>query len=73
MKQIKNIPKDKWLHFGVCAIAAILEPWLGVGLAIGKEYGDYKAIGRWEWDDSIADAIGVIVGGVIHYIIFTIP
>lgn len=70
MEKLKNIPKDKWPHFGACAIAAILEPWLGVGLAIGKEYGDYKAIGKWEWDDSIADAIGVIVGGAIHFAAF---
>lgn len=32
--------KDKAKHFGVCLVAAIIHPFLSIGLAIGKEYGD---------------------------------
>lgn len=70
MKQIKNIGKDKWLHFGVCALASIINPWLGVGLAIGKEYGDSKSPNnKWDWWDILADVIGIIVGTGIRHII----
>jgi len=32
---MKNkITKDKWLHFGVCAIASLIKPWLGIGLGL---------------------------------------
>lgn len=62
--------KDKWQHFGVCLVASIISPWLGIGLAIGKEYGDSKAVGnKWDWQDILADAIGVLVGGVIHGVV----
>ena len=63
-----KIGKDKWLHFGVCAGASVVSPWLGVGLGLGKEYGDSKAVGnRWDWLDILADALGVGVGCVIRY------
>lgn len=42
------------------------------GLALGKEYGDSKAIGnKWDWMDIIADAGGLIVG-VLPYLICTL-
>lgn len=63
-----KICKDKWKHFGVCLIAALISTWFAIGLGIGKEYGDSKAKGnKWDWWDILADGIGVIVGGVIHY------
>ena len=65
-----KIAKDKWQHFGVCLSASVISPWLGVGLAVGKEYGDSKAIGnRWDWQDILADIVGVTVGSVIHALI----
>jgi len=62
---------DKLLHFGVCAIStfaiSLVSPTAGVsftlGLALGKEYGDSKAVGNsWDWWDLMADAIGIVVG-----------
>lgn len=41
---------DKWPHFGVCLAASVVNPWLGVGLALGKEYGDSQSPGnKWDW------------------------
>lgn len=67
---MRKIGKDKWLHFEVCLIAAIINPWFAAGLAIGKEYGDSKASGnKWDWWDILADACGIIMGSIIHFCI----
>lgn len=35
-------------------------PMLGLGLGIGKEYGDSQASGnRWDWKDMVADILGI--------------
>lgn len=45
-----NIGKDKIMHAGVCMAAAVIHPYLAVGLAVGKEYGGSRAPGnRWDW------------------------
>ena len=65
-----KIQKDKILHFVVCLIASIIQPWLAVGLAIGKEYGDSQSPNnKWDWWDILADVIGIIVGTGIRHII----
>ncbi len=62
--------KDKLYHFGICLIVSIFQPWLAVGLALGKEYGDSKAQGnKWSWGDILADALGVILGGLIGILV----
>ena len=38
--------KDKLYHFGICFIASIFQPWLAVGLALGKEVYDWFKYGR---------------------------
>lgn len=66
--------KDKILHFSVNVVATIaslvlyrinpmlLIPMLAVGLSLGKEYGDSKAVGNsWSWGDIIADLLGIAV------------
>ena len=59
--------KDKLYHFGICLIVSIFQPWLAVGLALGKEYGDSKAIGnKWDWGDILSDALGIILGVLIR-------
>lgn len=62
--------KDKILHFLVCFLAAIISPMFSLGLALGKEYGDSKALGNhWCWWDILADAIGLVAGTILHIII----
>ena len=62
--------KDKLYHFGICFMVSIFNPWLAVGLALGKEYGDSKAQGNtWSWCDILADALGVILGGLIGILV----
>lgn len=55
--------KDKLRHFGVCFIAAVIDPALAIGLALGKEYGDLCAEGNhFCWKDLIADILGIVCG-----------
>lgn len=64
---MRGIGTDKKLHFGVCLIAAIVSPWLAVGLAIGKEYGDSKSPNnKWDWWDILADGAGCMAGTLVH-------
>lgn len=42
-----------WYVFSMC-------PMLGLGLGIGKEYGDSQASGnRWDLTDIVADILGI--------------
>lgn len=42
-----------WYVFSMC-------PMLGLGLGIGKEYGDSQASGnKWDWTDIVADILGI--------------
>lgn len=66
-----KIGLDKWLHFGVCLVASIIHPLLAVGLALGKEYGDYcSPTNKWDWWDILADFVGIVIGTTIRYFIF---
>ncbi len=66
-----KLEKDKVLHFAVCLVLAVIHPWLAVGAALGKEYGDKGAPGNhWCWWDLLADGAGALVGGIVHWIIF---
>lgn len=43
------------------------------GLALGKEYGDKKAVGNhWCWWDLLADAIGMLLGIAIIVLLYKI-
>lgn len=77
-----KIQKDKILHFSVNVVATIaslvlyrinpmlLIPMLAVGLSLGKEYGDSKAVGNsWSWGDIIADFLGIAVVVAIALVI----
>ncbi|ADY14151.1 hypothetical protein SpiBuddy_2333 [Sphaerochaeta globosa str. Buddy] len=40
----------------------------GIFLRIGKKYGNHKAPGNiWSWGDLLADALGVVAGGVLFW------
>ncbi len=65
-----RIARDKWMHFGACAVASLVSTMLAVGLAVGKEYGDSKAPGnRWDWMDIAADVAGIAVGTCVRIVI----
>ena len=58
--------KDKLYHFIVCLLASLIHPLFALGLALGKEYGDSKAVGNhWCWADLGADFCGMLVGGIL--------
>lgn len=69
-----GLATDKLLHFGVCFIInfmistampsqSINGIGFSVGLSLGKEYGDSKAIGNtWDNYDLMADAAGIAIG-----------
>lgn len=66
----KLTEKDKKMHFAVCLIASIINPFLALGLALGKEYGDSKSKGNhWCWLDLLADGLGMLIGSIIHAVI----
>lgn len=81
-----KIGKDKFLHAGVCflatAIGVLTTFWLGkvsalfcgglfaIGLGLGKEYGDSKAVGnKWDWGDIVADIVGICLSEGIFIIV----
>lgn len=48
----------------LCAVVAGL--YSGIAIGVGKEYGDFKAVGnKWDWYDLLADIIGSVFGSVI--------
>ena len=48
-----------WHVFSMC-------PLLGIGLGIGKEYGDSQASGnKWDWTDILADVLGIMASMLI--------
>ena len=61
--------KDKLYHFGLCFIVSIFNPWLAVGLALGKEVYDWFKYGRklglvkflpMTVGDLLADSFGIL-------------
>lgn len=61
--------RDKAKHLAICMVAGAFPPMLAIGLAIGKEYGDYQR-GHWCWLDILADAIGTAIGAVVWWIVW---
>ena len=61
---------DKFQHAIVCSalviIGARIHLALGIFLAccfaIGKEYYDASHGGEWDWNDILADVIGIVIG-----------
>ncbi len=77
-----TIGKDKLYHFMVCLAATILVGiplgflsgiWFGLGLGLGKEYGDKSAAGNyWSWGDLLADLLGVVAGALFTILFRTL-
>lgn len=48
------------------AISLLSGTLSGIAIGVGKEYGDFKAVGnKWDWYDLLADIIGSVFGSVI--------
>lgn len=59
--------KDKALHFGVCFVLAIINPFIALLAAMGKElYDMQQPNNHFCWKDIVADVAGVVLGTVVH-------
>ena len=66
------LTEDKLKHIVVSAVIAVVlnlfMPWWAAGLitlaiGVGKEFYDYKSgKGKAEWEDLLADLVGIFVG-----------
>lgn len=62
--------KDKALHFGVCFVLAAICPFIALLAAMGKElYDMQQPNNHFCWKDVVADAVGVVLGSVVHGLI----
>ena len=61
-----------WIfHLLGCLIGSALLGWeFGVGAGLTAEIKDMQSGGRWDWLDIAADAIGTLVGEIVHFAIF---
>ena len=57
-------------HFGVCLVLAVICPIVAVAVAVAKEVHDhYQPNNHWCWKDILADAVGVVLGTVVHLLL----
>ena len=57
---------NRILHLLGCLIGSEF----GVGAGLTAEIKDMQSGGRWDWLDIAADAIGTLVGEIVHFAIF---
>lgn len=62
---------DKLYHFGISLLATLVLGWkFAAGLGLGKEVGDkLNPLSKWDWQDLLADALGILVGLIIRHLI----
>ena len=62
---------NRILHLLGCRLGSALLGWeFGVGAGLTAEIKDMQSDGRWDWLDIAADAIGTLVGEIVHFAIF---
>ena len=62
--------KDKVKHFGVCLALAVICPIVAAVVAVAKEVHDERTEGNhFCWKDVVADAVGVALGSVVHFLL----
>lgn len=73
MAALLGIRADLLMHFGCCFIPSLFGLYgaaFALGLGVGKEYGDSRAINnKWDWLDFFADLLGILAGLTINYFI----
>lgn len=66
--------KDKVKHFSVCLALSVICPLVAIVLAIIKEvYDHHQPNNHWCWKDIVADAVGVALGSVVHFLLRYLP
>lgn len=62
---------NRILHLLGCLIGTALFGWgFGVGAGLAAEIKDVQGSGHWDWLDIAADAIGTLIGEIVHFAIF---
>lgn len=61
---------DKLKHFAACFVGSLFFGFgFGIGAGVCKEWCDELYGGKWDWYDLIADIIGTVIGGLLHWLI----
>lgn len=61
---------DKWKHLIVCFCLSVLSPIIGIVAGVTKELYDHHQQGNhWCWKDIVADAVGVVLGSAVHFLL----
>lgn len=63
------IQVDKLEHIAVSMAVSVLSPLLAIIVAVGKEVYDHYCRGGFDVKDLMADAVGIIIGSIIHFVI----
>lgn len=62
---------NRILHLFGCLVGSALFGWqFGIGAGLAAEIKDVQGGGRWDWLDVAADAIGTLLGAIVHLAIF---
>lgn len=62
---------DRIAHLFVCFFgSAVFGYGFGIGAGIAAEYKDKVWGGGWDWWDIAADAMGTVLGELVHHAIF---
>lgn len=62
---------NRILHLFGCLVGSALFGWqFGIGAGLAAEIKDVQGGGRWDWLDVAADAIGTLLGEIVHFVIF---
>ena len=69
MSWINESNRIKHLLYAIPA-GALLTILFAAGLAVGMEFKDRAYGNEWDWLDIAADAIGTLVGEIVHFAIF---
>lgn len=62
---------NRLAHIVACLLGSAAFGWgFGIGAGLAAEAKDLRYGGRWDWLDIAADAVGTLLGGIVHFAIF---
>lgn len=59
------IGTDKWLHFSISFLLALIDPCLALVAGIGKEIADVFGAGVAEIGDLVANGLGILAALIL--------